>query len=856
MKSKSRNRAAGPMKKEDGFSRGGGKLGGVRAVSAFQRVLESQDKSVARGRSRRAARESSRSRGHRGYYGYYANAPVPTAYNWASDVRLDDLTELVPSFIVDAFDVELEQLRKALGQRKGSITGAAASLVRRARAEMRPTRYRTEDGQILTVDAQGRFRLERKLDTGLMETIAFTGTHLYHLYPELDIAVRRDVEGSAPLLYGQVAPFLLPDAASMARWYYVSLSGARTLRLSMSSKPDAPAVEIALDEALRVAEVRTVVDGKRVVDLSVERGDGKLVLAVGGERATLSAEPVDGMPAAVDESQWTVAEMPLRQPAYWSKKAEELQAGSADWRYAQRQLLASYAALGNGSKLWQVLGKLAEAEGPITRGELALASRAARWASDKKKRAETLAGMEDDDPVAAYFRASQELAHNYRSKVFDKLTKSSAGSLIGMLSAYRGVLGTMYYDANRKLGLRRYAAFVADYAPTALHYIAAYQIGSQWGYQAPAEVAEVWDLYAAKAAGPGPWATIANYQAARVLYNARKFDAATDRFEKLLDDARKGGYTPTLDRTVQWAFNQSSRGQAGWRLFWNRWREQALKSSEPSVLMSLLRSAQACGMAADTDRIVSRLSQLDIKDPEMVILLSDLLNQNGRADQALAVLGPWLGEGDDADPDMLQRASYIAERHGRHAAAIGYLERSMEIFYEEEAELSAIRTDYQRLINLYGRRAQVAAGAEREELQEKALDAAAEWRKVDPDNSQIDRLTATMLYSLGRPEEAWRYLSTAIEKHPMEGSAYQVVADALEAEGRLDQAEPMWRRAYEVEPTNPTWLLRRSQALFAMGERDSARELLGKITKQEWHERFFNVKYQAEQLARRQEQAR
>ena len=37
-----------------------------------------------------------------------------------------------------------------------------------------------------------------------------------------------------------------------------------------------------------------------------------------------------------------------------------------------------------------------------------------------------------------------------------------------------------------------------------------------------------------------------------------------------------------------------------------------------------------------------------------------------------------------------------------------------------------------------------------------------------------------------------------------------------------------------------------------LGERDSARQVLGEIAKQEWHERFLNVKYQAEQLTRRQ----
>ncbi len=847
MKSKS---ASGP-RKADAFVQADGKVGGLSAVDAYQLVLDGRSHAARRGRGQQSIATRFGGRGGL-YYGYYANAPVPVAYNWAHDVRLDDLTNFVPAFIADTFDVELEALRKAVRNRRGSITEAARALVDRARAARRPMRYRGEDGQILSVDAQGRFRLERKLDTGLLQVTAFTGDRLYELYPELDLAVRREVEDASPLLYAQIAPYLLPDADSLARWYYVSLSGPRTLRISMSSEADAPAMEISLDSALRVVALSTVRDGKRTVDLKVEHREGEIVLTAGADRATVKVEPAGEVPGTVDEQQWTVAEMPLRQPGYWATKVGEREVGTASWRYAQRQLLASYAALGDGAELWKALSALADAAAPLTRGELALGSRAARWAPDEKKLAAALAGVDADDPVLAYFQAARSMVRNSRSRAFDDLAERSEGSLIGMLASYRGLLGTAYYGASRKQAMHKLAAFLDAYDVPALRYIAAYQLGSQWGWRAPEETAEMWDLFAEKTGSEGPWRTVADFQAARVLYNARKFDQATDRFEKLLREMQGKGVLPVLDNTVAWAFRQSSRGEAGWRLFWSRWRDRALESDDPAALTSLLRSAQACGMSGDVDRIVARLSQVEIDDPDLAVLLADLLNQNGRADRALAVLEPWLGAGDSADPVVLGRASYIAEQHGRYADAVDYLERSMEIFYEEEGELSAIRNDYQRLIGLYGRRAQVVAGDERADLVRRALAAAAEWRKVDPDNSQLDRVTANVLYALGRSEEAWRYLSTAIERHPMEGSAYQVVAQVLESEGRVDRAEPMWRRAAEVEPTNPTWLLRRSQALFALGERETAREVLKEITDKKWHERFLNVKYQAEQLARQQ----
>ena len=69
----------------------------------------------------------------------------------------------------------------------------------------------------------------------------------------------------------------------------------------------------------------------------------------------------------------------------------------------------------------------------------------------------------------------------------------------------------------------------------------------------------------------------------------------------------------------------------------------------------------------------------------------------------------------------------------------------------------------------------------------------------------------------------------------MEGSAYLAVADALEREGLISYAEPLWRRAAEVEPTNPTYLLRRAQALYTMDREGEANALVDSIVAKKWH---------------------
>ena len=99
-----------------------------------------------------------------------------------------------------------------------------------------------------------------------------------------------------------------------------------------------------------------------------------------------------------------------------------------------------------------------------------------------------------------------------------------------------------------------------------------------------------------------------------------------------------------------------------------------------------------------------------------------------------------------------------------------------------------------------------------------------------------------------RPADAWRQLSSIIERHPGDGGAYAQVAGVLQGLGDLEQADGLWRRAALVEPTNPTWLLSRAQNLMASGDEATARQLVEKVARGEWQDRFANVTGQAKNL--------
>jgi predicted Zn-dependent protease len=82
----------------------------------------------------------------------------------------------------------------------------------------------------------------------------------------------------------------------------------------------------------------------------------------------------------------------------------------------------------------------------------------------------------------------------------------------------------------------------------------------------------------------------------------------------------------------------------------------------------------------------------------------------------------------------------------------------------------------------------------------------------------------------------------------MQGDSYQIAAEVLEGEGQVERAEALWRRATEVDPTNPTWLLRQAQALRALGRTADARATIARVVGRKWHERFWNVPGQARAL--------
>jgi Tfp pilus assembly protein PilF len=95
-----------------------------------------------------------------------------------------------------------------------------------------------------------------------------------------------------------------------------------------------------------------------------------------------------------------------------------------------------------------------------------------------------------------------------------------------------------------------------------------------------------------------------------------------------------------------------------------------------------------------------------------------------------------------------------------------------------------------------------------------------------------------MLLGVGDTAEAWRQLSTMIERDPMSGTGYEAIANVFEREGKVAEALDYWEHALRIDQTDPTPRLRKAQALYALGRNKEGDAALRDITNRRWHERW------------------
>ena len=358
---------------------------------------------------------------------------------------------------------------------------------------------------------------------------------------------------------------------------------------------------------------------------------------------------------------------------------------------------------------------------------------------------------------------------------------------------------------------------------------------------AATDVGRAWDAVAV-----GVDRNTARASAAQALATRGAVEEAAARIAALIDDLDLRARPPQL-QTLAYQVQRSRRGQAGWQLLWATWRDRVLAGGSYDHVLSLVGIYGQ--PQADLAPILARAHELAAGDVRKHVAIARLAIQFGLLPFAQGVLEPLLAT--DGSRELYQLAAHIALAQSRTAEGLAHLEAAQAAAGDEAVDLATVRGELTQILGVAKQLAVHTAGPTRAAAVQRALTWGARWRAIDPGNPEIDRQLGELMLAVGDQAEAWRQLSSVIERDPMSGHGYQTVAETFERQGRIAEALPFWQQAIVIDQTNPTHRLRKAQALIALGRTAEGDALLTEIKNRTWHDMWSGVSYQARNLLER-----
>ncbi|MEJ7601232.1 MAG: VIT domain-containing protein [Kofleriaceae bacterium] len=767
--------------------------------------------------------------------GWGAPAAIyPQRLGYPHDAAFDDVTAFVPAFLADTADTWRTDLQTIGGKKPHPIDAGARDLLSRARKALPSGVYRWGELE-LAVDGARRIGWKRTTDHDLAETASFDGTTLTRRYAELGLDVTRTYGDDDVAISMGYLPIWIADPAHYARWFEVGLRGKREVTLSRR-------------DASRPAELQFVlVFDDRDHLVAIRDAKGKDVLAV----TWSAAGPVSARAAGVDVSvqfsgqaiadatAWAHAgavagvaiELPMHLPKFWEAKAKALTAGSPQWRHVLRQRMASLAAIGDRTGLFATYSELLGAGG-VELGDLSLAGTGIVAGTTDAQFAVALTPFVTSKPaLAAYLRASRAYAQRPKT---ERLKVQSSTGFVGALWSLREITALLAADKGKEavehlmaLGQRAFEFRLVAVSAT-----------QNRGSVSPANVARAWDSVAI-----GDYKNVARAQAASALMQRGASDLAAERVVALVEQLDLTAMPPSLQQ-LRYQFASSRRGNAGWQLVWAKWRDRVLAGNSFEHTMSLV--PMAAEHPLDLPGVLGRAAALAADDVDRVLAVAQLATTYGQPALAQALIEPMA----KAKPsrELHQMIAQFAIQQGNKVKALEHLEAAQQLGADEEVSLAVVRGELAQILTLSREVALQATGAERARAVKRAMDWGNRWRAIDTDNGHIDRQVGELQLAVGNHAEAWRQLSSVIERDPMSGDGYQAVATAFEAQGKVVEAIEYWNQAMLIDQTNPSPRLRKAQALIATGKIAEGDKLLADIAGRTWHARWEGVRYQAKSL--------
>ena len=804
---------------------------------------------------------------------------------------LHDLVAYAPGFHTTSADVaavvenEVPQ-PSSTSRARGKIDPAAQRLIDRARSTGWVS-VKLPSGT-LRANGGGRFVFDHTTRESLREQIVCDGRTLWHLYPELGLASRRDVSRFHRAQIAELLPWHIPPADDLAIASNVRTSGDDVVVLepvldspatrSTTAPATAPAPTTAPSRRIelrfadgRLVERRATVGGRTLARQTY--GDDGSILTLDGEAKELRRDRVEFSPCeapaselAPDLKQYVVLPMPYRtrervltsrglkddgQYARWGDDARlavlasELAGGGGNSKYILDAFFTpGDRRLGLYVLLLSMRGAANQANVPADGRPLALDPRKDHPKSDVARHVDRMIRRARGEHVAA----SPVVAGDgfgarilVLGEVFSGMVTSDDRQSPESHEAWRA----------KALDLAR------KYPTTELTWAALRLVREKTG-PSPELSRAIADAALRLAGRPG-FALAARYEAARALHDAGD-DAESRRiFTDWYRQLAAMGAIPAPDGAFCAAFLAADDGKAELARLMSETSKALVDQfgAVPAIeLARVLRSQgpQLEGLAGKAfERAVSAIGDKpDDVDVEARLAAAGYLSDAAdwpRAERMLAPLleSPIVGR----VPALWRTAAYLAEKRGSALRSAQCLERALDLEFtatEGDIRVQSVREQYGALLGRYEKLAEAVAALDQtpsDELVARVVRSADRWRALDPEPAQVCQTAARVLRRLGRKELAWEYLTTPLAERSNEAGPWQSLAAELARDGEVSLADQAYATAFDVEPTNAQVLWDRAQMLQRHGRSQDARAVYRKLAEGTWQPRFQGLAQQA-----------
>jgi Tfp pilus assembly protein PilF len=787
-----------------------------------------------------------------------------------------DLLSYAPGLNTTSADllavIEAES-RPTAARRPGVIDPGARKLLDAARKNgWRITRIPGTDaapGYAIFHDDADRWSWERTLPSGLHEHVICDGTTLWHLYPELGLAAKRQLGRAHRLEFAARVAGAVPRAEDLAVGAEVKLLDACTVAVvphhADQSKPEAQARDagspsLALRASTRVAkaaphvQVRFVFakDGRLAERHWVEMPAKRLL------RKEMCPEPeiADEPTLTAEVKNLVVVPMPFRTPEHVHAKLRTAGKALNDLTFAEAtELLASWVAQGNGDQAKQIFQTaLRRREQRLLGYYVLLAAAGVPLDSDAFDVAEEHPG----DPLANYLAVhSSPVLRKHASRWAAAGNAWESGFLrrlgLGHALLQRWSGKTAGSDAERTKAL----AYVRDHAGTALAWALLGLVQDRIAEDRDHDTHDAWhDLARAYLlfSDTPAFADLSRYEMARCLWRAGARDKARTRFLSLFDDSVSSGRLLRIDADFRAALLGAEKD--GWGDLMRRTAKRFIGRKERGAALLLARQCWQLDDQATAQALFRMTMQgVSPKGADGLRLYRaalDFLMQTGQLAAAQPLLDELLKDPEHAKrPALWRLAITIAEQREQHAAALAARKKALDLEYERQPEvinLEQVRREYSGLLDEYETLAKslkklnlaVPAG-----FRDEVVRTADRWRALDRDQESASRQCARVLRVLGERELAWDYLTTPVALRPGEADVWVDLAQTLAKQGERDLADRAYQSAFEREATNAQVLWDRAENLRQAGRQERARRLYRQLADGAWQPRFASLKEQA-----------